>query len=406
MKLLIIDPNISLSSPSMKGVVRALPMLRRAGVEVELWCWHCDPDIKVDRMVRLPRIGAIRVLYTHAFGVLARLTNWWKFKITKAPRPDIIYSVAWYLPQCDVCHVHFSPWDWERRQQELGVHSLRDLIERVSSWFSLRNANRSLRSTTARRILCVSEAVAQDVRQISLRHAASLRVLPNSYDPARFHQGVRQLWRGEMRARLSYTDADKVFIFVSTGHYRRKGIFLAVESVGLLRQQHPEAKLLVVGGAESRLGALRKELSGSIAGWREFVTFTGNVPDVEKYFAAADAFLLPSYSEAFALVEVEADACGLPLFLTRHHGSEMILQEGVNGRFFEFDPVRMAAVLAEFVSGAWQPSTGQAPKKALTSDEYASALLEIFHSVCPGSIDSSTQPGQGIVMQHPEVSHS
>ena len=69
MKLLIIDPNVSLSSPSLKGVVRALPALRRAGFEIELWCWHCDPDIEVDRIVRLPRISALPVLYGHAFGV-------------------------------------------------------------------------------------------------------------------------------------------------------------------------------------------------------------------------------------------------------------------------------------------------------------------------------------------------
>lgn len=35
------------------------------------------------------------------------------------------------------------------------------------------------------------------------------------------------------------------------------------------------------------------------------------VKDVERYLAASDAFLFPSYSEAFALVEVEAAACGL-----------------------------------------------------------------------------------------------
>ena len=77
MKLLIIDPNVSLSSPSMKGVVRSLPALRRAGFEIELWCWHCDDDITADRVVRLPRLGAVRVLYTHAFGCWARLRSWW-----------------------------------------------------------------------------------------------------------------------------------------------------------------------------------------------------------------------------------------------------------------------------------------------------------------------------------------
>jgi glycosyltransferase involved in cell wall biosynthesis len=107
------------------------------------------------------------------------------------------------------------------------------------------------------------------------------------------------------------------------------------------------------------------------------------VPDVETYFAAADALLFPSYSEAFALVEVEAAACGLPLFLTPHHGSEMILEDGVNGRLIEFDTERIAQVLAEFVEGRWKP-TGTSLKHAVDSATYAQRLgdllLEAHHS--------------------------
>lgn len=356
MKLLIVDPNVSLSSPSMKGVVRSLPALRRAGFEIELWCWHCDGDIAADRVVRLPRLGAVRVLYTHAFGFWARFKSWWRFSVRKDPRPDAIYTVAWYLPECDVCHVHFSPWDWERRLRALGTRSLRERIEWMSNQLGLRTANRFLRRTTAQRILCVSDALAADVREALPDIAPRLGILTNSYDSSRFNPGVRKRWRAVMRSSLAFVDSDRVFIFVSTGHYRRKGFPLAVEAIARLRDAHPCARLLVVGGREDRLHALRVKLDALHPGWPEFISFTGMVPDVERYMAAADALLFPSYSEAFALVEVEADACGLPLFLSRHHGSEMILKDGVNGRFVDFDAGRIAAVLAEFVSGRWKPS--------------------------------------------------
>ena len=330
MRLLIIDPNVSLSSPSMKGVVRALPALRHAGFEIELWCWDCDEDIEADRIVRLPRIGTFQVLYGHAFGLWARLRSWWHFKVRKEPRPDVVFTVAWYEPWCDVALVQFSPWDWERRQHELGMHSLRDMVERASTLLGLRTANDFLRRTTARRILCVSDAVSGDLQKACPSISENLHILPNSYDPSRFNISVRDQWRTAMRKKLGYADGDKVFIFVSTGHYRRKGFYLAAKAVALLHRSRPEARLLVVGGAGKRLLALQKELDRSLGEWRDFILFTGNVPDVERHFAAADAFLFPSYSEAFALVEVEADACGLPLFLTRHHGSEMILEDGVN----------------------------------------------------------------------------
>ena len=379
MKLLIIDPNASLSSPSMKGVVRALSALRRAGFEIELWCWDHDADIVVDRIVKLPRIGAMRVLYGHAFGLWARLRAWWKFKIKKEPRPDVIYTVAWFLPDCDVCHVHISPWDWEKRQRMLGTRSPRDFIERSSNRLGRWIADRFLRRTTATRILCVSDAVAQDVREASPRCGDVLRVLPNSFDPARFNPDVRSTHRVAMRGKLGFAEEDHVFIFVSTGHYRRKGFFLAAESIAKLRERSASAKLLVVGGSESRLSELQSELDRQFPGWRAFMTFTGNVTDVERHFAAADALLFPSYSEAFALVEVETAACGLPLFLTKHHGSEMILDDGKNGRFLEFDPTAIADVLHEFTTGEWKPSLSSL-SRALDSDAWETSLINEIKS--------------------------
>lgn len=374
MKLLIVDPNISLSSPSMKGVVRALPQLRAAGFEIELWCWECDEEIKDARIVRLPRLGRMHTIGAYAFAFWVAMRRLWIHGVKRLPRPDVTYTVAWYLPDCDVCHVHFSPWDWNARQRMLGVSSLRDAFERTTGRIAQWYAERFLRRTKACRLISVSAAVADDLRRAAPSLAPAIRVLPNSYDAARFHPGVRSQWRELKRAALGFAHDAKVFIFVSTGHYRRKGFFLAVEALAQLRRSHPEARFLVVGGNESRLDELRSQLEQTHAGWREWITFTGNVTDVEKCLAASDALFFPSYSEAFALVEVEAAACGLPLFLTQHHGSEMILEDGVNGRYLEFDAARIAGVLAEFCDGRWSPSRLHV-SQALDTNAYGERLV-------------------------------
>ncbi len=376
MKLLIIDPNVSLTSPSMKGVVRSLPLLKSRGFDIELWCWTCDAGLPVT-VRRLPRIGNVRLLGAFTFGWLASWRAWWLFKLRRQPRPDVIYSIAWYLTDCDVSHVHFSPFDWERRQRRLGMHSVRDVVERVINICGLLHARRALRRTTARQVVCVSQAVADDM--LAERPAAPVCVLPNSYDPERFHAGVRDEFRAQTRQRLGYDDSHRVFIFVSAGHYRRKGFFLAVEALRLLRRTHPEVRLLVVGGRAERLAALRTELGGE----QPWITFTGMVPDVERYFAASDALLFPSFSEAFALVEAEAAACGLPLFLTPHHGSEMILEDQINGRLTSFDPPQIAAVLEEFVQGRWTP-TRHSIKHAIDSATYATRLADLLVQAAAG----------------------
>lgn len=383
MKLLIVDPNVSSTSPSMKGVVHALPQLRAAGFEIELWCWDCDANVVAARIVRLPRIGRMRGLAPFAFTFWARLRRWWRYDVRKKSRPDVTYTIAWYLPKCDVCHVHFSPWDWQRRQHDLGVHSLRDIYESTTGVLGRWLASRFMRKTTARTIVAVSHAVADDLREVAPGINASIRVLPNSYDATRFHPGVSAEWRSLTRAKLGYVAAECVFIFVSTGHYRRKGFFLAASAVASLRARSVPVRFLVVGGRESRLQELQSMLKVKHPDWREWITFTGNVPDVERYFAAADGLLFPSYSEAFALVEIEAAACGLPLFLTHHHGSEMILEDGVNGRWLEFDSEKIADVLADFVSGAWKPSAGS-KSNALDTEAYARRFIEELKlATCP-----------------------
>ena len=371
MKVLIIDPNATLSSPSMQGVVRSLPALKARGIEIEVWCWTCEDGLVADRICKLPRVGDVRILGGFVFGWLVFWRAWWLFKVLKRPRPDVVYTVGWYHSDCDICLVQFSPFDWEKRQRVLGIRSLRDLAERALNGLVLVRARRFLRRTTAKRLICVSHAVAEDMR--AENPALPIDILPNSYDPARFHPGVRERFRDGTRAALGYDDSHRVFVFVSTGHYRRKGFFLAFDSLRILRREHPEVRFLVVGGRPQRLAALQAELGGGHA----WITFTGMVPDVERYFAAADAFLFPSYSEAFALVEVEAAACGLPLFLTPHHGSEMILEDGVNGRLLEFDAARIAAVLAEFVEGRWN-SGGHSLKCPLDSETYAARLFDIL----------------------------
>lgn len=399
MKLLLIDPNVSLTSPSMKGIVRSLPALKAQGWTIEAWCWHCDDGLPLDHIEKLSPLGRMHTLDGYAFALWARLRAWWLFSVRRQPRPEIIYSVAWYLPRCDAAHVHFSPWDWEQRQRMLGVRSLRDAFERTTNFLSLIWAGRFLRKTSARLVLSVSEAVADDLRRVN--PDLNVQVLPNCYDPARFHAGVKPSWRTPMRASLNFAADDKVFVFVSAGHYRRKGFFLAVEALAQLRRSHCMAKLLVVGGTGSRLRALQEQLDAQHPGWREFVTFTGMVPDVERYFAASDAFLFPSFSEAFALVEVEAAACGLPLFLTRHHGSEMILEDGVNGRYVDFDAARIAEVLAEFIENKWTPQPGVHLKHALDSEAYARRLAEQLAATCGMTNEPhASDIGSSLVIRH------
>jgi glycosyltransferase involved in cell wall biosynthesis len=255
----------------------------------------------------------------------------------------------------------------------MGLKDHRDAYYWLTNWLSKGFATLYMRIWPARRYISVSRSVADDL--LAARQDLPVHVLPNSYDPTRFHSGVRALHRATARQELGYAEKDVVFLFASLGHYRRKGFDLATQAMALLHQRRPEAKLLLVGGSPATLTRLRKQLDLEVPSWPQWLTFAGMVPDIERYYAAADGLLFPSHSEAFSLVEVEAGACGLPLFLTRHHGSEMIMEPEKNGLWLEFDPVNIADVLETFVTNQWRPKIVPL-KHAMDSDTYAQRLTQ------------------------------
>lgn len=372
MNLLVVEPAFAAGCPSMKGLVAALPYLNEQGVEVDAWCWNADAGLPVKSVEKLPSLLKWPVVGAFLFGWATQVKAWWKYSLLGGARPDLVLSVAWYLPGSDICYVHFSPFDWLERQRHLGMQSWRDAVEWMVTRISVWQAERFLKLHPEALFLCVSESVKNDLLKVNPK--ADCRVLPNGYDPRRFNPIRSVERRGEMRQALGLNTTDTVFAFSSAGHYRRKGYFLAVEAVSKLRGQGRAVKLLTIGGHSKRLKALQAVLDSEVPDWREWIVFTGMVSNVEDCYAASDALLFPSYSEAFSLVEIEAAACGLPLFLTRHRGTEMILEDGVNGRFLEFDPEAMAGVLDEFVTGAWKPSEVSVGR-ALENAAFEKALL-------------------------------
>lgn len=363
----------------MKGILRSLPAFRAAGYEPEAWCWEIETGVEIDRVTHLPSCGArkLKMLQAIVFSFQVTLLYLWRFSICGQKRPDVIYSCVPYLPFCDVAHTQFSPWDWLKHMKQMGRSSARDWLEywgwcllRPWYWFFLE-------TTTAKVVISPSRAVADDYLEVCPeRH---VEIVPNSYDPSRFNPHARELYRQSVRTELAYGKQHRVFIFVSTGHYRRKGFFIAVEAMRNLFLRQPDVRFLVVGGQPHTLDLLRSRLDAEFCGWRDWLLFTGVTTAPERYFAAADAFLYPSWSEAFALVEIEAAACGLPLFLTPHHGCEMVLEDGVNGRLIAFEPDRITPVLESFVTGEWQPTSCEV-KQAIDSTAYSEHLTRIVKS--------------------------
>ncbi|MBI3329048.1 MAG: glycosyltransferase family 4 protein, partial [Nitrospinae bacterium] len=78
-------------------------------------------------------------------------------------------------------------------------------------------------------------------------------------------------------------------------------------------------------------------------GVADWVRFEGQRPDAERYYAAADLFVLPTLYDPFANACLEAMACGLPVLTSVANGAAELLQDGVNGCVLK-DPLSVEAL--------------------------------------------------------------
>jgi D-inositol-3-phosphate glycosyltransferase len=127
-----------------------------------------------------------------------------------------------------------------------------------------------------------------------------------------------------------------------------KGLDIAVRALAEL--DDPTAVLVVVGGASGAGGAAEVERVTALAaacGVVDRVRFAAPQPHhlLSSYYRAADVVLVPSRSESFGLVALEAAACGTPVVAAAVGGLRTLVDHGLTGYLVdERDPGVYAAL--------------------------------------------------------------
>lgn len=129
-------------------------------------------------------------------------------------------------------------------------------------------------------------------------------------DLSRFDFSKRQQWRMEIRKELGYSDSDFIYGFVGR-ITKDKGID---ELLSAFLELKDNSKLLLVGDIEED-NHLDVELLAK-AQQNSNIKFHSFVSDIERYYAATDVLVLPSYREGFGNVVIEAGAVGTPSIVT------------------------------------------------------------------------------------------
>jgi UDP-glucose:(heptosyl)LPS alpha-1,3-glucosyltransferase len=211
--------------------------------------------------------------------------------------------------------------------------------------------------------------------------AARTRCVYNGVDSEHFSPCIREELRAGTRARLGVAPGEVAFLLVGTGIHR-KGVLELLEAFGALGPV--AARVIIVGRRSAAEDAAIDEtirrlgLEGRVI-CQEFVL------DPRPYYAAADAFVLPTKFDPFSNATIEALACGLPVITTATNGVSELLTPGREG-FVYPDPHDIGAlgrVLARMMDSdrVQMGEAARALAETLTWERHVDAMLAIYAEV-------------------------
>lgn len=187
------------------------------------------------------------------------------------------------------------------------------------------------------------------------------------------------------RARLGLPDGPLVLF---AGRVQPlKGPDVVVEALAAMRDAGRTVPTLVVlGGPSGRPTALRElQALAAQVGVADHLVLHPPVPRTELagWFRAADLVVVPSHSESFGLVAVEAQACGTPVVAAAVGGLRTVVRDGESGVLVRgHDPARWGQVLADLLDAPDERARlRQGAARAGASfgwDEAASAMLDVY----------------------------
>ncbi|MBO0683861.1 MAG: glycosyltransferase [Candidatus Dormibacteraeota bacterium] len=245
---------------------------------------------------------------------------------------DLLYSHYWLAGMVACCLRSWLGVPWVHTAHTLAVVKNRRLAPGDEPEPEIRVDLEGEISRCADQLVVSTEAEAAELRRAYKVPRDRIFVVTPGCDPQTFKPMDQDLARG-----LVGQEGRRPFLFVGRLE-RLKGVEVILRALALVTQagRHPEARLLVLGEDSRTGGESEKRRLMRLAcdlGLEDKVEFPGSVPQskLPAYYAAAEACLMPSYSESFGLVGLEAQACGTPVVVSREAGLASLIRDGVTG---------------------------------------------------------------------------
>ena len=270
------------------------------------------------------------------------------------------------------------------------------LLKHITTFFSLRQRfilwldRKQYTDKGVSRIIAISDMIKNDIINYHNINPQKINVIYNGVDLQRFNPANKKEYRKVIRKKLSLGE-EFVILYISN-NFRLKGLLTLIKALGELKKSHKDFKALIIGrGRDASYRKLAKRLN-----CLENLIFLGHVNGIEKYYAASDLYVHPTFYDSCSLVVTEALASGLPVITTRYDGASGVIDNGVDG-FVLKDPLDYE-VLSEKISLFFdeefrQKASVAAREKAekYPAERNCEEMLEVYKEVLNNYIKNSTR---------------
>jgi glycosyltransferase involved in cell wall biosynthesis len=228
-------------------------------------------------------------------------------------------------------------------------------------------------------VVCLTEAIQQWLQERGIAEGRA-SVIASGVDTHSF----RPRDKITLRRQLGLPPEKLILLYVGN-LVPYKGVKILVDAVYLMKASH--SVLVLIGDGEERL-SLEERVSR--LGLSQRIRFVGAIPpdQVPLWMAAADLFVLPSFSEGRSNVLLEAMASGLPVVATDIPGNREAVSAGETGLLVPpGDPDSLAMALESMVANkeliVQMGKAGQLSiqERRWTWEECASRHVELYREL-------------------------
>jgi UDP-glucose:(heptosyl)LPS alpha-1,3-glucosyltransferase len=171
--------------------------------------------------------------------------------------------------------------------------------------------------------VALSKMVADDFVRLHGIRPEQIKIVYNGVDCRRFSPDHRARYRDAVRRHIGVND-ETLVLFLAAHNFRLKGVPQLLRLAAQLVANRRPVHVVIAGGKHLE----KWKLSAARLGLTNRATFLGTINDLTPYYAAADAYVHPTFYDPCSLVLLEAAASALPIVTTRRcNGAAELFRE-------------------------------------------------------------------------------